>query len=80
MTQVHSLELEVVDSPDVLARVVAVCHQLGSRIVALHYERADQPICLVLRVDADSPHVQRLMLKLSNIVHVVGIRICGLIR
>jgi acetolactate synthase regulatory subunit len=75
---VHRLELEVVDAPDVLTRIVSACHQRGCRIVSLHYEPAAEACCLVLGVEAEGPQAQRLALRLSNLVHVLAVRVPGL--
>jgi acetolactate synthase regulatory subunit len=78
VNSVHRLELDVVDAPDVLARVVSTCHQRGCRIVSLHYDRTAEAGRLVLGVEAEGSRAQRLMLRLSNLVPVLAVRADGL--
>ena len=74
MATTHRLELDVVDDPTVLLRIVATCHQRGCRILSLHYERGADAGYVALGVDADDPHSKRLELWLSKLIHVLAVR------
>jgi hypothetical protein len=70
----HRLELDVVDHPAVLAKVVVTCHQRGCRIVSLHYERDALSGTVLLGVQTEHAIAQRLILKLANLIHVLDVR------
>jgi acetolactate synthase regulatory subunit len=74
LTTTHRLELDVVDDPAVLLRIVGTCHQRGCRILSLHYERGADAGYVALGVDADNPHSKRLELWLSRLIHVLAVR------
>lgn len=74
MTSTHRLELDVVDDPTVLLRIVGTCHQRGCRILSLHYEWGADAGYVALAVDADNPHSKRLELWLSKLIHVLAVR------
>ena len=76
MSNVHHLELDVLNDPSVLLRIVSVCHQRRYRIVSLHYEHsAGAPAGFVrLGVEGAPPHSERLELWLANLVHVLQVR------
>ncbi len=61
MNSVQHLELDVVDDPSVLLRVVSVCHQRRFRIASLRYE-------------AGLTQVERLEHWLASLVHVLAVR------
>jgi acetolactate synthase regulatory subunit len=71
---IYSLELDIVDDPDVLLRVVGVCHQRGCRILSLHYERTTRIGSLTLGVEAESSRAERLEMWLAKIVNVLAVR------
>jgi acetolactate synthase regulatory subunit len=74
LTTTHRLELDVVDDPTVLLRIVGTCHQRGCRILSLHYEWGADAGYVALGVDADNPHTRRLELWLSKLIHVLAVR------
>ena len=74
MSSILHLELDVVDDPSVLLRIVSICHQRGCRIMSLHYERAGAPACVQLGVDAENPRATRLEFWLSKLIHVLAVR------
>lgn len=78
MKSIHRLELDVVDNPDALRRIVSTCHQRGCRIVSLHYDLGVDAECVSLSVEAEPPSARRLTLKLATLVHVVAVRASGL--
>lgn len=74
MTNTLRLELDVVEDPDVLVRIVSICHRRGCRIVSLHYDRTARAGLVLLAVDADSPLATRLEFWLSGLIHVLAVR------
>jgi acetolactate synthase regulatory subunit len=74
MTTVQRLELDVVDDPSILLRVVSTCHQRGFRIAALSYERLPGGGRVVLDVEAETQKARRLGLWLSHLIHVLDVR------
>jgi acetolactate synthase small subunit len=76
VSNVHHLELDVLNDASVLLRIVSVCHQRRYRIVSLHYEHsAGAPAGYVrLGVEAGQPHSERLEMWLASLVHVLRVR------
>ena len=77
MTSVHHLELDIVDDPAVLLRVVSVCHQRNFRIASLHYDRCAGGARLLLGVEAGHVQLRRLELWLASLIHVLAVRECS---
>jgi acetolactate synthase regulatory subunit len=77
MSSVQHLELDVVDDPTVLLRVVSVCHQRHFRIASVHYERLAHGGRLSLGVEAGLTQVERLEHWLASLVHVLTVRECS---
>lgn len=74
MSGIHQLELDVLDDPTVLLRVVSVCHQRQFRIASLRYDRNAGGACLLLGVEGGSTQLPRLQHWLANLIHVVSVR------
>jgi acetolactate synthase regulatory subunit len=69
-----TLELDLADDPNVLLRIVGICHQRRCRIVSLHYDLDYKSGRLTLSVDAENRRAERLELWLSGVVHVLAAR------
>lgn len=74
MTSTLRLELDVIDDPSVLVRIVGICHQRGLRIVSLQYDRTASAGLVLLAVDADNRLAARLEFWLSGLIHVLAVR------
>jgi acetolactate synthase regulatory subunit len=75
VTSVHHLELDVLDDPSVLLRVVSVCHQRRFRIASLHYNRCTDGARLLLDVETGLTQLQGLEQWLARLVHVLAVRV-----
>jgi acetolactate synthase small subunit len=74
VNSVQHLELDVVDDPSVLLRIVSVCHQRRFRIASLRYERFAGGGRLILGVEAELTQVERLEHWLASLIHVLAVR------
>jgi acetolactate synthase small subunit len=74
VTGIHHLELDVLDDPTVLLRVVSVCHQRQFRITFLRYDRSAGGARLLLGVEGGSTQLPRLEHWLANLIHVLAVR------
>jgi acetolactate synthase regulatory subunit len=74
VTAIHHLELDVLDDPVVLLRVVSVCHQRNFRIASLRYDRRAGGARVLLDVEAAAAHLPRLEHWLANLIHVLAVR------
>ncbi|HUZ24492.1 MAG TPA: hypothetical protein VMV07_12090 [Streptosporangiaceae bacterium] len=72
---VHYFELDVVDDPAILMRIMTVCQQRTCRIASLHYQRGNGAVSL--SVDAEPERAARLELWLDRLVHVMAVRVTG---
>jgi acetolactate synthase small subunit len=77
VTGIHHLELDVLDDPAVLLRVVSVCHQRRFRIAFLRYDRSAGGARLLLGVEGGSTQLPRLEHWLANLIHVLAVRARG---
>jgi acetolactate synthase regulatory subunit len=74
VTGIHHLELDVLDDPAVLLRVVSVCHQRNFRIAFLRYDRRADGARLLLGVEAGPRQLPRLEHWLAGLIHVLAVR------
>jgi hypothetical protein len=77
VTGIHHLELDVLDDPAVLLRVVSVCHQRRFPIAFLRYDRVAGGARLLLGVESGSMQLPRLEYWLANLIHVLAVRVRG---
>jgi acetolactate synthase regulatory subunit len=77
VTGIHHLELDVLDDPTVLLRVVGVCHQRRFPIAFLRYDRSAGGARLFLGVESGSMQLPRLEHWLANLIHVLAVRVYG---
>ena len=75
VTSVHHLELDVLDDPAVLLRVVSVCHQRRLRIASLHYDGCTGSARVLLGVETGLVQLHRLEQWLARLVHVLAVRV-----
>jgi hypothetical protein len=74
VTGIHHLELDVLDDPAVLLRVVSVCHQRNFRIASLTYDRRAGGARVLLGVEAAAARLPRLEHWLASLIHVLAVR------
>lgn len=73
MSQVHHLELDVLNHRSVLMQVIGVCHQRGCEVVFLHYDQSQIGGRIALTVQGDASRAERLGVWLSRLVHVLDV-------